>query len=226
MHFAVDPDRAFVTTRLQGRDTEFLPFNVGSAGPGNSGGAGNPGSVRDDYRVAYLWENIWQRDNWLEILQRLPAHPDRSGPKDNPHTAPRIFPRYHQWDAVQKMVADARKHGAGQNYLVEHSAGSGKSNTIAWLAHRLSNLFSDANEPVFHKVIVITDRVVLDRQLQRTIYQFDHTPGVVKRIDEDSAQLAEALEDSTSKIIISTLQKYPFVLDKIAGGSLNASGTR
>ena len=118
------------------------------------------------------------------------------------------------------MVADARSSGAGQNYLVEHSAGSGKSNTIAWLAHRLSNLFSDANEPVFHKVVVITDRVVLDRQLQRTIYQFDHTPGVVKRIDEGSAQLAEALGDSTSKIIISTLQTYPFVLDKIAGGSL------
>jgi type I restriction enzyme R subunit len=134
---------------------------------------------------------------------------------------PRIFPRYHQWDAVQKMVADTRQQGAGHNYLVEHSAGSGKSNTIAWLVHRLSNLFSDVNEPVFHKVIVITDRQVLDRQLQRTIYQFDHTPGVVKRIDEDSAQLAEALEDSTSKIIISTLQKYPYVLDKIAVGSLN-----
>ena len=120
----------------------------------------------------------------------------------------------------------AREHGAGRNYLVEHSAGSGKSNTIAWLAHRLSNLFDDDNQPVFHKVIVITDRVVLDRQLQRTIFQFDHTPGVVKKIDEDSAQLAEALEDSTSKIIISTLQKYPFVLDKIAGAGWAASGTR
>jgi type I restriction enzyme, R subunit len=118
------------------------------------------------------------------------------------------------------MVADARERGAGEDYLVEHSAGSGKSNTIAWLAHRLSNLFSDANEPVFHKVIVITDRTVLDRQLQRTIYQFDHTPGVVTRIDEDSAQLAAALGDSTSKIIISTLQKFPYVLDKIAGAEL------
>ena len=143
-----------------------------------------------------------------------------AGPKDNPHAAPRIFPRYHQWDAVQRMVADAREQGAGQDYLIEHSAGSGKSNTIAWLAHRLSTLFSDANEQVFHKVIVITDRTVLDRQLQRTIYQFDHTPGVVMRIDEDSAQLAAALEDSTSKIIISTLQKFPYVLDKIAGAEL------
>jgi type I restriction enzyme R subunit len=118
------------------------------------------------------------------------------------------------------MVSDARERGAGRNYLVEHSAGSGKSNTIAWLAHRLSNLFGDDNHPVFHKVIVITDRVVLDRQLQRTIFQFDHMPGVVKKIDVDSGQLAEALEDSTSKIIISTLQLYPFVLGKITGAGL------
>jgi len=118
------------------------------------------------------------------------------------------------------MVSDARERGAGRNYLVEHSAGSGKSNTIAWLAHRLSNLFGDDNQPVFHKVIVITDRVVLDRQLQRTIFQFDHMPGVVKKIDVDSGQLAEALEDSTSKIIISTLQLYPFVLGKIADAGL------
>ena len=220
VHFAVDPDRAFVTTRLSGGDTAFLPFNVGSAGAGNSGGAGNPAPVRnDDYSVSYLWENIWERDNWLEILHRY-LHVQTAGPKDNPHAAPRIFPRYHQWDAVQRMVADAREQGPGQDYLIEHSAGSGKSNTIAWLAHRLSTLFSDANEQVFHKVIVITDRTVLDKQLQRTIYQFDHTPGVVMRIDEDSAQLAAALEDSTSKIVISTLQKFPYVLDKIARAEL------
>ena len=219
VHFAVDPDRAFITTRLSGGDTEFLPFNVGSAGAGNSGGAGNPAPVRNDYSVSYLWENIWQRDNWLEILQRY-LHVQTIGPKDDPHAAPRIFPRYHQWDAVQQMVADAWDHGAGQDYLVEHSAGSGKSNTIAWLAHRLSTLFSDTNAQVFHKVIVITDRTVLDRQLQRTIYQFDHTPGVVMRIDEDSSQLAAALGDSTSKIIISTLQKFPYVLGKIADAEL------
>jgi type I restriction enzyme, R subunit len=220
VHFAVDPDLAFVTTQLRGGDTEFLPFNVGSAGAGNSGGAGNPAPVRnDDYSVSYLWEQIWERDNWLEILQRY-LHVQTAGPKDNPHTAQRIFPRYHQWDAVQRMVGDAWERGAGQDYLIEHSAGSGKSNTIAWLAHRLSTLFSDANEQVFHKVIVITDRTVLDRQLQRTIYQFDHTPGVVTRIDEDATQLAAALEDSTSKIVISTLQKFPYVLGKIAGAEL------
>ena len=223
VHFAVDPDRAFITTRLRGRETQFLPFNVGTNGPGNAGGAGNPRSVRDtDYDVSYLWNDIWERHNWLEILQRfvhVQAADSKAG-KVNPHTSPRIFPRFHQWHAVQRMVNDARERGAGHNYLVEHSAGSGKSNTIAWLAHRLSNLFGDDNKAVFHKVIVITDRVVLDRQLQRTIFQFDHTPGVVKKIDVDSAQLAGALEDSTSKIIISTLQLYPYLLDKIAGADL------
>ncbi len=114
------------------------------------------------------------------------------------------------------MVTHARTHGAGNSYLIEHSAGSGKSNTIAWLAHRLSTLFDDANKPVFDKIVVITDRVVLNQQLQKTIYQFDHTPGVVKKIDEDSSQLAGALGDTTSKIVISTLQMYPFVLGKIA----------
>jgi len=223
VHFAVDPDRAFVTTRLRGRDTEFLPFNVGSRGPGKAGGGGNPTPVRNnDYSVSYLWDDIWQRDNWLEILQRfihIQASDKKTG-KLNPHTSPRIFPRFHQWHAVQELVKDARAQGAGHNYLVEHSAGSGKSNTIAWLAHRLSSLFDDSNQPVFHKVIVITDRIVLDRQLQRTIFQFDHTPGVVKKIEVDSAQLAAALEDATSKIIISTLQMYPYVLDKIADAGL------
>jgi type I restriction enzyme, R subunit len=222
VHFAVDPDRAFIATRLKGADTEFLPFNVGSNGAGRAGGAGNPRSVLDNYSVSYLWEEIWQRDNWLEILQRF-VHvqgADKKTGKVSPHTSQRIFPRFHQWHAVRELVRDARDRGAGQSYLVEHSAGSGKSNTIAWLAHRLSNLFGDDNQPVFHKVIVITDRIVLDRQLQRTIYQFDHTPGVVKKIDADSAQLAGALEDATSKIVISTLQMYPYVLDKIADAGL------
>ena len=226
VHFAVDPDRAFITTRLRGRDTEFLPFNVGSNGAGVAGGAGNPPAVPGSYSVAYLWEQIWQRDDWLEILHRF-VHvqvPDKKGVKENPHTSPRIFPRYHQWDAVQKIVAHAQANGAGHNYLIQHSAGSGKSNTIAWLSHRLSNLFDVGNQPVFHKIIVITDRVVLDRQLQKTIFQFDHTPGVVKKIDEDSTQLAGALDDATSKIVISTLQMYPYVLRKIA--DMGLSGKR
>jgi type I restriction enzyme, R subunit len=217
VHFAVDPDRAFITTRLRGADTQFLPFNIGSNGPGVSGGAGNPAAKPGSYSVGYLWGEIWQRDNWLEILHRF-VHiqvPDRKGVKENPHTSPKVFPRYHQWHVVQKMVDHAREHGAGHHYLIQHSAGSGKSNTIAWLSHRLSNLFDADNQPVFDKIIVITDRVVLDRQLQKTIFQFDHTPGVVKKIDVDSTQLAAALGDATSKIVISTLQMYPFLLKKI-----------
>ena len=199
---------------------------MGSNGPGVAGAAGNPPARPGSYSVAYLWEQIWRRDNWLEILQRY-LHvqgSDKKGVKENPHTSPRVFPRYHQWDAVQKLVAHARANGAGRSYLIQHSAGSGKSNTIAWLSHRLSNLFDAGNQPVFHKVIVITDRVVLDRQLQRTIFQFDHTPGVVKKVDVDSTQLAEALDDATSKIVISTLQMYPFVLKKIA--DMNLAGQR
>ena len=224
VHFAVDPDRAFITTRLKGKDTQFFPFNVGSAGPARPGGAGNHRGVRnDEYLVSYLWRDIWQRDNWLEILQWF-MHVDTEYTKTrkvNPHTATRIFPRFHQWHAVQRMVAHAREHGAGHNYLIQHSAGSGTSNTIAWLAHRLSALFDDENMPVFDKIIVTSDRVVLDRQMQGTIVQLDHRPGVVTPIDEGAAQLAEALEDATSKIVISTLQMYSFVVDKIAEGSLN-----
>ncbi|MBI1759227.1 MAG: type I restriction endonuclease subunit R [Actinobacteria bacterium] len=222
VHFAADPDRAYVATRLAGEDTQFLPFNIGSRGPGVSGGSGNPPAEPGSYAVGYLWEQIWQRDNWLEILQRFVhvQEAEKKGVWVSPHTTPRIFPRYHQWDAVQKMVAHARTHGAGSNYLIQHSAGSGKSNTIAWLAHRLSSLFDDDNHPVFHKTVVITDRTALDRQLQRTIFQFDHEPGVVKTIDDDSTQLAAALEDATSKIVVSTLQKYPYILDKIAGAGL------
>lgn len=233
-HFAVDLDEVFLTTRLAGPGTRFLPFNIGSNGPGVSGGAGNPPAPVGGYATSYLWREIWQRDNWLELLERY-LHVEasvRPGRRQEPHKAPLIFPRYHQWHAVQSMIRHAQTHGSGGNYLIEHSAGSGKSNTIAWLAHRLSHLHTpgntsvlelealkfglEANTLVFDKTIVITDRVVLDRQLQDTIYQFDHVPGVVKKIDEDSAQLAEALTGSTAKVIITTLQKFPYILSKVA----------
>jgi type I restriction enzyme R subunit len=216
VHFAVDPHLVFLTTRLAGAQTRFLPFNMGSNGPGVSGGAGNPPAPADGYQTSYLWREVWQRDNFLELLQRFVHVEVPKRGQANPHTDPLIFPRFHQWHAVKKMTAHAEREGAGHNYLIEHSAGSGKSNTIAWLAHRLSNLHNAANAPVFEKVIVITDRVVLDRQLQDTIYQFDHVAGVVKKIDEDSQQLADALTGSTAKVIITTLQKFPFVLDKVA----------
>ncbi|MEV6492473.1 DEAD/DEAH box helicase family protein, partial [Actinoplanes sp. NPDC051633] len=207
VHFAVDPDLVFVTTKLAGEKTRFLPFNTGSAGAGVSGGAGNPAG--DGYRTGYLWEQIWRPETWLDLVRRF-LHTDKE-------SRALIFPRYHQWHAVTQLAEHAAEHGSGQNYLVMHSAGSGKSNTIAWLAHRLSSLHGTANEAVFDKVIIITDRVVLDRQLQDTVFQFEHVPGVVQRIDKDSQQLADALQGETSKIIITTVQKFGFVLEKVQG---------
>ncbi|MBW4701230.1 type I restriction endonuclease subunit R [Micromonospora sp. RL09-050-HVF-A] len=222
VHFAVDPDLVFVTTKLAGEKTRFLPFNTGSNGPGASGGAGNPPVGVSGYRSSYLWEQIWHPDTWLDLIRRY-LHTDRE-------SQALIFPRYHQWDAVTRLTEHAARHGSGHNYLVMHSAGSGKSNTIAWLAHRLSSLHTahtldeDAHatglrpdEPVFDKVIIITDRVVLDRQLQDTVFQFEHVPGVVQRIDKDSAQLAAALQGETAKVVITTMQKFPYILNQVQG---------
>ncbi|GAA2870696.1 DEAD/DEAH box helicase family protein [Streptosporangium fragile] len=241
-HFAVDQDLVFVTTRLAGDDTRFLPFNTGSRGPGQYGGAGNPLLPPDatGYRTSYLWEQVWQPDAWLDLIQRF-LHVEDEGLKKgkapvakrgDAHRKPLIFPRYHQWHVVWTLTEHAARHGVGGNYLVEHSAGSGKSNSIAWLAHRLSSLHTpeDAeliapearakglgpNEPVFDKVIVMTDRRVLDKQLQDTIHQFDHVLGVVERIDEDSEQLARALTGQTARIVITTLQKFSFVREKVS----------
>lgn len=218
-HFAVDPDLVFLATRLAGEDTTFLPFNQGSAGAGNSGGAGNPHRSDSRHATAYLWEEVWQRDAWLDLLHRF-LHLEPRAPtaarrtRRRPADSKLIFPRFQQWDAVRKLVAETRDRGPGANYLVQHSAGSGKSNTIAWLAHRLAGLHAE-DRKVFDKVVVITDRVVLDRQLQTTIFQFDHEPGVVANVEGTSAQLADALESSTAKIVVSTLQKFPFVLEKL-----------
>ncbi len=209
VHFAVDTEEAHMTTRLAGSGTHFLPFNRGS-----HGGAGNePDQAGRNYKTAYLWEEALQRDSLLDLLARF-LHLDvqekisEDGKKVRKESM--IFPRYHQLQAVRQMVEAAASEGVGHNYLVEHSAGSGKSNTIAWLAHRLSSLHNKEDERIFDSVVVITDRVVLDRQLQNTIYQFDHRQGVVQKIDEDSRQLAEALESGVP-IIITTLQKFPFV---------------
>ncbi|GAB3802816.1 type I restriction endonuclease subunit R [Micromonospora zhanjiangensis] len=230
VHFAVDPDMVFLTTRLAGEQTRFLPFNTGSAGPGLDGGAGNPPAAGPDrHRTAYLWERVWQRDNWLDLLHRFLHVEKPAGAKGRRAAAgPMIFPRFHQWHAVRELTGHAAAHGAGHNYLVQHSAGSGKSNTIGWLAHRLSSLHSADNELVFDKIVVLTDRLALDRQLQDTIYQFDHVVGVVKKIDQDSAQLADALTGQTARIIITTGQKFPFILEKIsqAGKAKEVAGRR
>jgi type I restriction enzyme R subunit len=210
VHFAVDPDVVWMTTRLDGNRTFFLPFNKG-----NGSGAGNPDNPRG-YKTAYLWQEVWQRDSLLDILGRfvhLQVEEKTVGGRKIRKEA-MIFPRYHQLVAVRCLEADAKEKGVGQNYLVQHSAGSGKSNSIAWLAHRLASLHNARDEKVFDSVVVITDRLVLDRQLQDTIYQFDHKQGVVQKIDEDSEQLAKALKSATP-IIITTLQKFSFVADKV-----------
>jgi type I restriction enzyme R subunit len=209
VHFAADTESVRMTTRLAGNATHFLPFDKG-----RDGGAGNPPDPAGrTYRTAYLWEEALARDSLLDMLARfihlqVEEKRDDQGRKVRVETM--IFPRYHQLGAVRRLVHAARTEGVGHNYLVEHSAGSGKSNTIGWLAHRLASLHDAANQRVFDSVIVVTDRVVLDQQLQDTIYQFEHKRGVVQRIDERSRQLAEALENAVP-VIITTLQKFPFV---------------
>lgn len=209
VHFAVDTEAVFMTTRLAGTATTFLPFNKGS-----NGGAGNPPDPQGrTYRTAYLWEEVLQRDSLLDLLARflhlqIEEKRTEDGRKVKKETM--IFPRYHQRQAVYALVDAARREGAGNNYLVEHSAGSGKSNTIGWLAHRLASLHNEQEQRVFDSVIVVTDRLVLDQQLQDTIYQFEHRQGVVQKIDENSMQLAAALKNAVP-IVITTLQKFPFV---------------
>jgi type I restriction enzyme R subunit len=210
VHFAVDPDEAWMTTRIDGSNTRFLPFNQGY-----NKGAGNPPNP-NGYKTAYLWETIWAKDSWLDIVGRF-SHLEQETITVNGKTIKKeslIFPRFHQLDVVRKLTTDAKAKGAGHNYLIQHSAGSGKSNSIAWLAYQLANLYNDQNARVFDSVIVITDRRVLDQQLQDTIYQFDHVAGVVQKVDRNASQLAEALTSGTN-IIITTLQKFPFILDKI-----------
>lgn len=204
VHFAVDTEQVAMTTRLAGGQTQFLPFDQGhDYGPGNPP---NP----DGHRTAYLWQQVWQRDSCLDVLQRfVQVEKQAKKTKQRPKV---IFPRFHQWDAVRKLETAALTDGPGHDYLIQHSAGSGKSNTIGWLTHRLSTLHGDNDRPVFDKIVVITDRQVLDQQLQDTIYQFEHVHGVVQKIDSDSAQLAAALAGPQARIIITTLQKFPVVL--------------
>ena len=209
VHFAVDTEAVWMTTRLAGAATHFLPFNKGC-----EGGAGNPPDpAGNTYRTAYLWREVLERNSLLDLLARfihlqIDEKRDEQGRMAKAESM--VFPRYHQLQAVRLLVEAARSEGVGNNYLIEHSAGSGKSNTIGWLAHRLASLHDAQNQRVFDSVIVVTDRIVLDRQLQDTIYQFEHKRGVVQRIEESSRQLAEALENAVP-VIITTLQKFPFV---------------
>ncbi|MDR0800555.1 MAG: DEAD/DEAH box helicase family protein, partial [Endomicrobium sp.] len=204
VHFAADTDEIYMTTKLFGADTYFLPFNKGDGDK-----KGNPLNS-NGYKTSYLWEDVLQKDSLLDIIRRF-IHLEV---KEKDKRENIIFPRYHQLDAVRKLIADVEASGSGKNYLIQHSAGSGKSNSIAWLAHHLQNLHDADDKIIFNSVVVVTDRKVLDRQLQDTIYQFEHTDGVVAKIDVNSKQLAEAL-NTGRKIIITTLQKFPFVLEEV-----------
>jgi len=225
VHFAVDPEEIYMTTKLNGENTFFLPFNRGS-NPGDvKCGSGNP-QHKSGYRSGYFWEDILSKDNFIEIYgsfifleTKEEVVDDGKGSKKKITKETMIYPRYHQLDAVKELIATAKIEKAGHNYLIQHSAGSGKTNSISWLSHRLASLHDNLDNTVFDCVVVITDRTVLDKQLQDAIYQIEHAQGVVKPINNNSAQLAEALVDGT-KIIITTLQKFPFVLRgllKVAG---------
>ena len=219
VHFAVSQYEVYMATRLAGADTFFLPFNKGT----KDGGAGNDvPEDEDSYATGYLWQEVLQPDALLNILARfmhlqIEEKEDWEGRKVKKETM--IFPRYHQWDVVGKLVEAGKLEGPGNKYLIQHSAGSGKSNSIAWTAHQLSSLY-DGDKKVFDSVIIVTDRMVLDDQLQETIYQFEHVDGVVGRINREegdgskSEKLATALEDS-QPIIIVTIQTFPHVLKAI-----------
>lgn len=219
VHFAVSTDEVFMTTKLAGDDTYFLPFNMGKPDGMGGAGAGNPPapSAEIGYPTWYLWHWVLARDPWLDILGNfLHLESKEVEGKDGKKTTKEslIFPRFHQLDAVLRLVKTSAEEGVGKTYLIQHSAGSGKSNSIAWTAHRLANLHGAKDKKVFDSVIVITDRKVLDRQLQETISQFEHKAGVVQAIDENSQQLADALNGGVP-IVVTTLQKFPFILDKV-----------
>lgn len=219
--FAVDLENVYMTTKLEGSKTFFLPFNQGSAGAGNDGGAGNPANP-DGYATSHLWEVALQKDSLLDIVNKFlhlevreETELDARGNEVRRKRERIIFPRYHQLDSVRKVIADVRANGTGKNYLVQHSAGSGKSNSIAWTAYRLASLFVD-DAPLFDSVVVVTDRRVLDSQLQETISGFDHAIGSVVTIGKDktSADLRDAINGG-ARLIVSTLQKFPVIYEQV-----------
>lgn len=217
-YFAVDLYEAWMTTELKGTDTYFLPFNQGSNGAGNDGGAGNPQAEDDNYVTSYIWENVLQKDSLLDIIQKFISFEVKTEKKDGKNVTKKrlIFPRFHQLDVVRKLIADVRENGSGNNYLIQHSAGSGKSNSIAWTAYRLASLHNDTNEPVFTSVVIVTDRRNLDAQLQETITGFDHMFGSVCAIDEkkSSKDLRDAL-NAGKRIIVTTLQKFLVIYEEV-----------
>lgn len=219
VNFAMDLEQVYMCTRLSGSSTFFLPFNMG-CGEGIQVGAGNP-VLEDEYSVHYMWDDILQKDSLLEILGKfmfieVSEKEDANGKVKKNETV--IFPRYHQLDVLRKVLADVKEHGSSLNYLLQHSAGSGKTNEIAWLAHRLASLHSADNKIIFDNIIICTDRVVVDRQLQQAVLGIEHKEGLIRVMDDqcNSTDLANALAGNT-KIIATTIQKFPYIVDSVKG---------
>lgn len=217
VHFAVDPDLIYMTTKLAGRKTFFLPFNKG-----HHHGAGNPPNPHG-LRADYLWKDILTKSSLSNILEKYAQIVEETDEDTGRKKKKLIFPRYHQLRAVNKLLQDTRDKGVGQRYLIQHSAGSGKSYSITWLAHQLTELHDDQDKNILDTVIVVTDRRVLDKQIRNNIKQFAQVRGVVQPITEGSKQLKQALEDG-KKIIISTIQKFPYIVDEIGALAGNRFG--
>ena len=218
VNFAMDLQEVYMTTRLSGNSTYFLPFNKGN-GEGVHTGAGNP-ICEDDYAVNYIWNDILKKDTVLELISKFifietKEEEDKVTGKKH-HKESIIFPRYHQLDVIRKLLADVTENLTTQNYLIQHSAGSGKTNSIAWLAHRLTSLHDENDKIIFDNVIIVTDRVVVDRQLQKAVLSLEHKSGLIKVMDDkcSSADLAAALKGNT-KIIATTIQKFPYLVDSV-----------
>ena len=208
VHFAVDDDRIKFCTKLAAQDSWFLPFDKGY-----NDGAGNPPNP-NGLKTDYLWKEILTKDKLTRIIESYAQVVTEVDEETKKKTVKQIFPRYHQLDVVTKLLEDVKKNGSGKSYLIQHSAGSGKSNSIAWLAHRLTGLHDYEDNKIFQSVIIVTDRRVLDSQLQSTVYQFDHVEGVVKKVDKNSGQLRDAINDGVG-IIITTLQKFPVIYKEV-----------
>lgn len=220
VNFAMDLEEVYMTTRLAGEATFFLPFNMGN-GEGVNAGAGNP-VFEDKYSVSYMWEDILTKDTILDLISKFIFVEIKEKVDNQTRKIKRsenlIFPRYHQLDVIRKLLADVRVNRTAQNYLIQHSAGSGKTNSIAWLAHRLTSLHDTNNKIIFDNVIVVTDRVVVDRQLQKAIMGMEHKAGLIRVMDDrcNSTDLAIALNGNT-KIIATTIQKFPYIVDSVKG---------
>ena len=219
VNFAMDLEQVYMTTKLEGESTFFLPFNMGN-GEGVNAGAGNP-LFDDKYSVSYMWEDVLTKDSILELISKFifietkEKVDEATGKKKIKESV--IFPRYHQRDVLHKILDDVYDNGTAQNYLIQHSAGSGKTNSIAWLSYRLSSLHDANNKIIFDNIIIVTDRVVVDRQLQAAVMGMEHKSGLIKVMNDscNSADLALALKGNT-KIIATTIQKFPYIVNEVS----------